>query len=91
MVSVKFSSALNSITKTRSKKISLGNTTIRDLLTKLVSEYGEEFERRLLHEGQVRRFVNIYVNGEDIRYLSGLDTEINDADEISILPAVSGG
>ena len=91
MVSIRFSSALNNLTRTRSTKIDLGDTTIKTLFERLTAEYGEEFEKRLLQDGQVRRFVNVYVNGEDIRHLSGIDTEITDADEISILPAVSGG
>ncbi|WP_135612650.1 ubiquitin-like small modifier protein 1 [Methanococcoides sp. AM1] len=91
MVSIRFSSALNNITKTRSTSIDLGDTTIKTLFDRLTTEYGEEFERRLLHDGEVRRFVNVYVNGEDIRHLSGISTEITDKDEISILPAVSGG
>ncbi|WP_445476087.1 ubiquitin-like small modifier protein 1 [Methanococcoides methylutens] len=91
MVSIRFSSALNNITRTRSTTIDLGDTTVKTLFDRLTNEYGEEFERRLLHDGEVRRFVNVYVNGEDIRHLSGLATEIADTDEISILPAVSGG
>ncbi|AKB84735.1 ubiquitin-like small modifier protein 1 [Methanococcoides methylutens] len=91
MVSIRFSSALNNITKTRSTNIDLGTVTIKALFDRLTSEYGEDFERRLLQDGEVRRFVNVYVNGEDIRHLSGLDTKITDSDEISILPAVSGG
>lgn len=91
MVSVRFSSALNNITKTRSTDIELGNTTVKGLFDVLIKEYGEEFEKRLFEEGEIRRFVNVYVNGEDIRHLSGLDSEIKDSDEVSILPAVSGG
>ena len=41
--------------------------------------------------GKVRRFVNVYVNGEDIRFLSSLDTPVKDGDEISIVPAIAGG
>ena len=41
--------------------------------------------------GKVRRFVNLYVNGEDIRFLSSLDTPVKDGDEISIVPAIAGG
>lgn len=91
MVSVRFSSALSNITKTRSANFDMGNATIKLLFERLVREYGEELEKRLLHQGQVQRFVNVYVNGEDIRNLSGLDTQIKDTDEISILPAISGG
>jgi molybdopterin synthase sulfur carrier subunit len=42
-------------------------------------------------DGTLRRFINIYVNGEDIRYAQGQDTQIKDGDELSIIPAVSGG
>jgi molybdopterin synthase sulfur carrier subunit len=41
--------------------------------------------------GKVRRFVNVYVNGDDIRFLSSLDTPVKDGDEISIVPAIAGG
>jgi molybdopterin synthase sulfur carrier subunit len=41
--------------------------------------------------GEVRRFVNIYIGGEDVRFLKGLDTPLKDGDEVSIVPAVAGG
>ena len=41
--------------------------------------------------GEIRRFVNIYVNGEDVRFLQGLATPVSDGDEVSIVPAVAGG
>jgi molybdopterin synthase sulfur carrier subunit len=41
--------------------------------------------------GEIRRFVNIYVNGEDVRFLQGLSTPVSDGDEVSIVPAVAGG
>jgi len=46
---------------------------------------------RLFENGQLRRFVNIYLNDEDIRYLDNLETAVKDGDEISIIPAVAGG
>lgn len=91
MVSIRFSSALNNITKTRATTLDLGATTVRVLFDKLIKEFGDEFEKRLFENGEIRRFVNVYINGEDIRHLSGLDSEIKDSDEVSILPAVSGG
>jgi len=42
-------------------------------------------------DGELRHFVNIYINGEDIRYLDGIATSLNDGDEVSIVPAVAGG
>lgn len=91
MVKIRFSSALNNVTKTRETTLELGDTTVKDVLDKLIEQFGEEFERRLLDNGELRRFVNLYVNGEDVRHEEGLATKVTDADEISILPAVSGG
>jgi len=90
MVKVRFSSALNSITKARETNVEVEGT-VRDVLAKLVQQYGAEFEKRIMDKGEVRRFVNLYVNGEDIRHLAGLDSRVAKGDEISILPAVSGG
>ena len=47
--------------------------------------------QRVLENGQVRRFINLYLNDEDIRYLDGLNTAIKDGDELAIIPAVAGG
>ena len=46
---------------------------------------------RITQDGDLRRFVNVYVSGEDIRFQDGLETEVNDGDEVTILPAVAGG
>ena len=46
---------------------------------------------RLLDNGEVRRFINIYIDGDDIRFADGLDTEVADGAEVSIVPAVAGG
>jgi len=46
---------------------------------------------RLFDKGQVRRFVNVYLNDEDIRYLDNLSTAVKDGDELAIIPAVAGG
>ena len=92
MVKIRFSSALSNVTKARETTLELGDTTVKGVIDKLVEDFGPDFERRILDDkGEVRRFVNLYVNGEDIRHLSGLESTVKDADEISILPAVSGG
>ena len=91
MVKIRFSSALSNVTHARETTLDLGDTNVKTVLDKLVEQYGADFERRILDKGEVRRFVNLYVNGEDIRHLSGLNSPVKNTDEISILPAVSGG
>jgi MoaD family protein len=51
----------------------------------------EGLRDRITEDGELRRFVNVYVGGEDIRFGQGLDTPVGDGDEITILPAVAGG
>lgn len=46
---------------------------------------------RLLDNGELRRFINVYIDGEDVRFEDGLDTQVNDGSEVSIVPAVAGG
>ena len=46
---------------------------------------------RIVEDGQLRRFVNVYVNDEDVRFLGGLETSVGDGDDVTILPAVAGG
>ena len=66
--------------------------TLYQALNVLTERYGESFGTRLFDEnGKPRRFINIYVNGRDYRFLKKLDTELTNNDEISLIPAVSGG
>ncbi len=61
------------------------------MLEALYAEHGELRERISDADGGLRRFVNVYLRGEDIRFLDGLDTEVGEGDEVTILPAVAGG
>ena len=65
--------------------------TIGDAITDLESRYPGLQERLLDNDGQVRRFVNVYVNEEDIRFLQEKETLLKDGDEVSIIPAIAGG
>ncbi len=70
--------------------VATGGSTVKAVLADL----GQKFPGiadRLFDNGQVRRFVNVYLNDEDIRYLDNLDTAVKDGDEVSIIPAVAGG
>ena len=65
--------------------------TVGEALEALYSEHGELRERISDDSGGLRRFVNVYLKGEDIRFLDGLETPVADGDEVTILPAVAGG
>ena len=70
---------------------SADGTTVGEVLESLYSRHGELRERIAGEDGQPRRFVNVYLGGEDIRFLDGLATPVADGDEVTILPAVAGG
>ena len=65
--------------------------TIGEVLDDLVLQFPRLSEKVRDADGSLHKFVNVYVNDEDVRYLDKLDTKVNDGDEISILPAVAGG
>ena len=72
-------------------KVQTEAADLTELIQKLDTDY-PGFKARLLDDaGELRYFVNIYLNGEDVRFLKGLQTSITSGDEVSIVPAVAGG
>jgi molybdopterin synthase sulfur carrier subunit len=71
--------------------VSGNGATVGALIEDLEKRYAGIRERICDEQGRVRRFVNLYINGEDIRFLRQLDTKVKDGDEISIVPAIAGG
>ena len=72
-------------------KVEMDGSNLGELINGLESKF-PGFRDRLVDEtGELRYFVNIYLNGEDVRYLEGMDTATKNGDEISIVPAVAGG
>ncbi len=65
--------------------------TLMACIDSLEEQYPGLKERLCDEAGELRRFVNVYVNGEDVRFLSGLETVLKAVDEVSIVPAVAGG
>jgi molybdopterin synthase sulfur carrier subunit len=65
--------------------------TVRDVLQKLEARFPGLTKNVVTDDGDLHRFVNVYVNDEDVRYLGSLETEVKDGDVLSILPAVAGG
>jgi MoaD family protein len=88
-VSVKIPTQLRQATEGESEA-QVDGSTVGEVLDALYERYGE-LRSRIAEDGGLRRFVNVYVDGEDIRFLDGLDTSVEDGDEITILPAVAGG
>jgi MoaD family protein len=77
---------------TRESDIEIEAFTIKDAISILAGKYGEHFKSRVCDErGRLRKFVNVYVNGRDIRFINHLDTILNEGDAVSIIPAVGGG
>jgi MoaD family protein len=65
--------------------------TVGEALESLYAQHTELRDRIADDGGGLRRFVNVYIGGEDIRFLEGLETPVKDGDELTILPAVAGG
>jgi sulfur-carrier protein len=72
------------------KRVTATGDTLEAVISNLEANYAGISER-LVDKGKLHRFVNIYVNDEDVRFSGGLNTEINDGDTVTILPAVAGG
>jgi len=72
-------------------KVEVAESSLSQMIESLESNYPGFKERLLDENGDLRYFVNIYVNGEDVRFLEGLATSTNAGDEVSIVPAVAGG
>lgn len=71
--------------------VTVKGATIGDVLQELVAEYPGMASQLLNEDGSLHRFVNVYVNDDDVRYLLDLDTPLHEGDEVSLLPAVAGG
>jgi sulfur-carrier protein len=73
-----------------SESVSVEAKNVRELVETLEGQH-PGMKERLMDDKGVRRFVNLYVGEEDIRFLDGLETELKDGDEVSIVPAIAGG
>jgi sulfur-carrier protein len=89
-VKVRIPTPLMKLTNNQAE-ISAEGDTIADILNNLESQFAGIKERICEENGAPRRFINIYLNEEDIRFLDGESTKIKDGDEISIIPAIAGG
>ncbi len=90
MIKVRIPTPLRALTKGQGE-VEAGGSTIADLIGQLNSAYPGIKDRLCDEQGELRRFVNIYVNEEDIRFLKGKDTALKSGDDVSIVPAIAGG
>jgi molybdopterin converting factor small subunit len=88
-IEVKIPTILRPYTKDQ-KTVEAEGATLSAVISNLDSQYAGIGER-LLEDGALRRFINIYINDEDVRFLGSLDAKVKDGDSITILPAVAGG
>ena len=72
-------------------KVEMEGTNLSELIGNLEGQYPGMKERLLDDNGELRYFVNLYLNNEDVRFLEGLNTAVKSGDEVSIVPAVAGG
>jgi len=89
-VLVRIPTPLRSLTKVAAE-VHADASTVTDLIEVLESQFPGLKDRLLEDGGQLRRFINIYINQEDIRFLQGATTSLKQGDEVSIVPAIAGG
>ena len=90
MIKVRIPTPLRSLTKGQGE-IETKAGSVLEMIETLNSAYPGIKDRLCDETGELRRFVNIYVNEEDIRFLKGKETSLKDGDEVSIVPAIAGG
>ncbi len=73
------------------RTVAVDGATVGEALTDLVARYPGMTGQVIDESGALHKFVNVYINDDDVRYLSGVDTPVAASDELSILPAVAGG
>jgi sulfur-carrier protein len=88
-VTVKIPAQLRAVTGGEGE-LEVEGTTVGEALASVFDQH-TDLRERITEQGDLRRFVNVYVSGEDIRFQDGLDTAVDDGAEITILPAVAGG
>jgi molybdopterin synthase sulfur carrier subunit len=73
------------------KQLELAGGSVGEVVEMLVGQFPSLRGQLLTDEGELNRFVNVYVNGQDVRYLDGLKTPVGERDEVRLLPAMAGG
>ena len=89
-INVRIPTPLRKLTQDKDT-VQAAGATIHDIIENLEKQYPGLKERLCDERGELRRFVNVYLNDEDIRFAQGKSTPVKDGDEISVIPAIAGG
>lgn len=89
-IKVRIPAPLQKITQNK-QEVSLEAANIKEVISELENQFPGMKERLLDESGKIRRFINFYVNDEDIRFLKQDETPLSDGNEVSIIPAIAGG
>ena len=73
------------------KQVEASGSTVGEVISRLVEQHPALREQVYTAEGELNRFLNVYLNGKDVRYLDALDTPVGEADTLVLLPAMAGG
>ncbi len=90
-ITVRIPTPLRKLTNEQDTVVANESGTLAQVIDALEQQFPGLKERICDEQGELRRFVNVYVNGEDVRFLSGLETPLEPGAEVSIVPAVAGG
>lgn len=90
MPSVRIPTPLRRLTQDKDE-VDISASNVGELIEKMEKQFPGIKDRLCDESGQVRRFINLYVNNEDIRFLDGTSTSLNEKDIVSIIPAIAGG
>ena len=88
-VTVEIPTILRTLTDDR-RAVEVSGSDVAEVLAAVDGRYSG-FAERVIEDGQLRKFINVYLNDEDVRFLTGLATDVADGDVVTILPAVAGG
>ena len=89
-VTIRIPTPLRKFTEGKSE-VDVEGGTIREVFDDVENRHGGLQEKIFDDAGETRRFINVFVNGEDVRHSQGLDTPVKDGDEVSVVPAIAGG
>lgn len=90
MIKVRIPTPLRTLTKNQGE-VEMKGASVAELIDNLEANHPGIKSRLCDEQGELRRFVNVYVNEEDVRFLNGKATTLKDGDEVSIVPAIAGG